>query len=204
MGKVIKTFIFDLGKVIVNFDHSRIVSRIEQFCDFSGVEIHQNIFANSAISEYEIGKLSSVEFFEQLRQSFNLQMSFDDFDSAWNCTFEIEPILSENLIKSLAAKYRLLILSDTNELHFRYIKANFPILKYFDDFVLSYEVGVAKPSPEIFKIAVEKANCSPAECFFTDDREINVAGAKSVGINAVQFVSSAQFEDFLQKQGLIG
>ncbi len=201
---MIKTFIFDLGKVIVNYDHSRITQRIEQFCDYKSEEIHKKIFASTVIHDYDLGKISSLQFFESVKDSLNLRMNFAEFAAVWNSTFDLEPIISEELIEKLAAKYRLIVLSDTNELHFEFIKQNFPILQYFDDFVLSYQVGAVKPAAEIFQIAIEKSDCLPEECFFTDDREGNVQGAKSFGINVVQFISSAQFEDFLQKQGLLG
>lgn len=196
---MIKTLIFDLGKVIVNFDHSRIIQRIEQFCDFNKTEISQKVFATTATQDYEIGKISSLEFFESVKNSLDLRMNFSEFAAAWNCTFDLEPILSEEFIENLANKCRLLILSDTNELHFEFIRQNFPILRHFDDYVLSYQVGFVKPFPEVFAKALEKANCSAEECFFTDDREPNVLGAQKVGINAVQFFSAEQLEKYLRE-----
>lgn len=190
---MIKTLIFDLGKVIVNFDHSRIIERIEQYCDFKSDEIHQIMFTSNAVQDYEIGRISSLEFFEEVKKLLNLRMTFAEFSDAWICTFDLEPILPEELIKSLSKQYRLLVLSDTNELHFEFIKANFPILRYFDDFVLSYQVGEVKPCPEIFLAAIKKANCLPEECFFTDDREGNILGAKDVGIKAIQFITANKF-----------
>ena len=110
---MIKTFIFDLGKVIVNFDHSRIVQRIEQFCDFNGDEIYGKIFASTVTHDYDLGKISSLEFFEKVKNLLNLRMNFNEFADTWNSTFDLEPILSEELIKNLSKKYRLLILSDS-------------------------------------------------------------------------------------------
>lgn len=191
---MIKTFIFDLGKVIVDFDHSRIVARIEQFCDYKSDEIYQIIFSSTVIHDYDLGKISSLQFYEAVKELLNLRMNFAEFADAWNCTFDLESIISEEFIKNLSRKYRLLILSDTNELHFEFIKQNFSIMQYFDDYVLSYQIGAVKPFPEIFLKAIEKANCSAEECFFTDDRESNVLGAQKVGIQAVQFLSAEQIE----------
>ncbi len=191
---MIKTFIFDLGKVIVQFDHSRIVDRIEQFCDYKSEEIYKIIFASTIIHDYDLGKISSLQFYETVKDLLNLQMNFVEFSNAWNCTFDLEPIIPQEFIKNLSQKYRLLVLSDTNELHFEFIKQNFPVLQYFDDYVLSYQIGAVKPYPEIFLKAIEKANCSAEECFFTDDREPNVLGAQKVGMQAVQFLSAEQIK----------
>lgn len=199
---MIKTLIFDLGKVLVNFDHSRILQRIEKSCDFKRDEIYKIIFTSPAVRDYELGKISSLDFFEEVKTLLNLKMSFTEFADTWNSTFDLEPILPEEFIKSLSEKYRLLVLSDTNELHFEFIKANFTILRHFDDFILSYQVGTIKPASEIFYAAIEKANCSAEECFFTDDREGNILGAKEVGINVIQFITAENFIEDLQKLSL--
>lgn len=200
---MIKTFIFDLGNVVISYDHNRIVSTVEQHCDYSADEIFNSIFLTQVVQGYDTGRISSVEFFDELKKIFSLRMTFDEFGKSWNSTFDLEPILSEELIKQLSEKYRLLVLSDTNDLHFEYIKEHFPILRYFDDFVLSYQTGFTKPSKEIFQIAVEKVGCLAEECFFTDDREGNVAGAIESGINAFQFISPAQFEAELKTRKLL-
>lgn len=200
---MIKTLIFDLGKVIVNFDHSRIIQRIEKSCDLKSEEIYRIVFTSTVVRDYETGKISSLKFFEEVKKLLSLRMTFLEFSDAWNSTFDLEPILSESFIDNLSQKYRLLVLSDTNELHFEFIKANFPILKYFDDFVLSYQAGAVKPFPQIFLSAIEKANCLAEECLFTDDREGNILGAKEVGINAIQFLTTDKFIEDLQKLNLI-
>lgn len=195
---MIKTFIFDLGKVIVNFDHSRIIKRIEQSCDLKSDEIYKIVFTSTTVRDYETGKISSLDFYSEVKKLLNLRMNFTEFADAWNSTFDMEPILSEKFIESLSKSYRLLVLSDTNELHFEFIKANFPIMHFFDDYVLSYQIDAVKPDPKIFLAAIEKANCLPEECFFTDDRSGNIEGAQSVGINALQFISAEQFEISIQ------
>ncbi len=98
--------------------------------------------------------------------------------------------------------YRLVLLSNTNAIHFEMIRANYPLLRHFDAFVLSYEVGAMKPSPVIYRKAVEAAGCRPEECFFTDDIAEYIEGAGKVGIDAVQFESSAQIERELRGRGV--
>ncbi len=200
---MIKTFIFDLGKVIVPFDFDNALKILESVGDFSSLEVKEKIFASKEVLLFEKGEIAPEEFFEFLKNLLNLRMNFDEFVQAWNSIFSSEPIVSEDLIEKLAAKYRLVVLSDTNKIHFEFIKEKFPILQHFSDFVVSYEVGFLKPSTEIFQVAVEKAECLPEECFFTDDREANVEGAKKFGINAFQFISPEQFEQELKNRNLL-
>ncbi len=200
---MIKTFIFDLGKVIVPFELDNQMKILEAVCAFKHSEIKEKIFAAEEITLFETGKISAEELFEVLKKTLDLQMNFAEFVEAWNSIFSLEPIVSEHLIEKLSQKYRLIVLSDTNELHFEFIKRNFPILRFFSDFVLSYEIGFVKPSAEIFQVAVERAGCAADECFFTDDKETNIAGALEFGINAVQFTSAAQFEREIEARNLI-
>lgn len=203
LKNMIKTFIFDLGKVIVPFELDNGMKILESVCDFSRANIKEKIFASEEVMLFEKGKVMPEEFFIFLKELLKLRMDFDEFAKAWTSIFSFEPIVSEDLIQKLAAKYRLIVLSDTNKLHFEFIREKFPILRHFSDFVVSYEVGFVKPAPEIFQVAVEKAKCLPEECFFTDDREGNVEGARKFGINAVQFISPEQFEEDLIKLNLI-
>ncbi|HEX8287902.1 MAG TPA: HAD family phosphatase [Pyrinomonadaceae bacterium] len=200
---MIKTFIFDLGNVIVSFDHGKIVQRFGEFCMYSPDEIFSKAISSEVVREYSVGAITTTEFYEAVIRELDISMSFEDFFQAWNCTFVPEPILPERIIKSLSEKYKLLVLSDTNEMHFDYIKENFPILDYIDDFILSHKVNVVKPSAEIFQAVVKIAGCKPEECFFVDDLQVNVEGAKRFGLNAMQFISAEQFEEELKIRNLI-
>ena len=200
---MIKTLIFDLGKVIVPFELDNQMKILEAVCDFKHAEIRAKVFALEELALFETGMISAADLFEVLKKTLSLLMNFAEFVAAWNSIFSLDPIVSESFVERLSKKYRLLILSDTNELHFEFIGRNFPILRFFDDFVLSYKVGFVKPSPEIYRAAVEKAGCAAGECFFTDDKAANIAGAIKFGINAVQFVSAKQLEREIKLQNLL-
>ena len=204
MQQQIKTFIFDLGKVIVPFELDNQFKIIEKVCDLSRIDIEKKVQESKEIVRFEEGKITPQELFESFRNLLGLRMNFEDFVRAWNSIFHsFETIVSEDLIAKLAENHRMIILSDTNELHFEFIKENFPILHYFDDFVLSYEVGYVKPAPEIFRIAIEKAECAAEECFYTDDRILNIEGARKLGINAFHFTSAHELETELKRRNLI-
>ncbi len=191
---MIKTIIFDLGNVIVPFEIDSKSKSLQKLTKLNPADINEKVLLSEEISLFERGKISSRETFEFVRTTLESEMSYEDFVGNWNGIFKSETLLKEDLIADLSKNHRLLILSDTNEIHFEFIKRNFPVLTYFDDFVLSYEVGFLKPSEEIFQAAVEKAGCLAEECLFTDDIEKNVAGAKEYGINAIHFLSAEQFE----------
>ncbi len=198
-----KTIIFDIGKVIVPFDADRFLTRLEEFGKLKKEAIRELVYASEELKLCETGKISSRDFYEIVRENLGLELSYLKFRATWCTIFDPETILPDELIANLAKKYRLIVLSDTCEIHFKFLKKNYPIFRHFDDFILSYKVGTMKPSREIYEIAVKKAKCEPHECFFVDDKLDNVEGAKEFGIEAAQFLSAKQFKDELKMRKII-
>src|SRR5262249_51358268 len=84
--------------------------------------------------------------------------------------------------------YRLLLLSNTNDLHARRFLAQFDqLLRPFDHLVLSHQVGVRKPRPGIFAHAQRLADCAPEEIVFIDDLPANVAAAIAFGWQGIVY-----------------
>src|SRR5690348_6475205 len=199
---MIKAIIFDLGKVIVPFAFKRGYTRLEPLCGIPAAEIPDRIRPTGLVQRFESGGIESRDFFDQLSSHLNLRASYNDFCDIWSSIFLPETLIPESMIADLARTYPLVLLSNTNAIHFEMIQENYPILRHFRDLVLSYRVGAMKPSPLIYQKAIEAAGCRPEECFFTDDIAEYVAGAKEQGIDAVQFQSAGQIRNELRARGV--
>jgi len=86
-------------------------------------------------------------------------------------------------------------------MRFGFIRERFPEILIFDDYVLSFEVGQIKPHPDIYRVALEKAEAKAEECLFIDDREDNIEGARQQGINSILFMNYNQLAASLKKYG---
>jgi putative hydrolase of the HAD superfamily len=199
---VIKTVIFDLGKVIIPFDFKRGYQAMAQVCSHAAEDIPKRIGTTDLVTRFECGQVSPKDFVDELCGILNVQMEYARFCEIWSCIFLPETLIPEKLLEGLRRRYRLMLLSNTNAIHFEMIRENYPLLRHFDEYVLSYEVGALKPSPRIYEEAIARAACEPGECFFTDDIPEYVAGARQAGIDAVQFESAAQIERELRKRGV--
>jgi glucose-1-phosphatase len=199
---MIKAVIFDLGRVIVPFDFNRGYTRLEAICGIPAAEISQRLSGTGLVPRFECGEITPRDFVRQISTHLNLETSYEDFCVIWSSIFLPDTLIHEELLRGLARHYRLVLLSNTNAIHFEMIRENYPLLRHFHSLVLSYEVGAMKPSPLIYQRAVEQAGCLPEECFFTDDMPDYVAGAVAQGIDAVQFRSAAQIEAELRKRGV--
>jgi glucose-1-phosphatase len=191
---VIKTVIFDLGKVLIPFDFSRGYRAMEKFCNYPAAEIPKRIAATDLVHRFETGLVEPRDFVEQLSSVLDLRVTYEQFCEIWSSIFLPDTLVPESLLAGIGERYRLLVLSNTNAIHFAMVRQRYPILRHFHDLVLSYEVKAMKPSPAIYREAIARAQCRPEECFYTDDIPAYVEGARREGIDAVRFESCAQLE----------
>ena len=132
---------FDLGNVILPFNHYQIADKLARFSQGKDGPDPASIFSfifdlpQGAINPYETGRISSVQFFQSVKDSFHLRISFDEFSIIWNDIFEENHEVSE-IIRSLKGEKRLGLLSNTNPLHFDYCLSRFPILHAFERWIL--------------------------------------------------------------------
>ncbi len=189
-----RAVIFDLGKVLVHFDFKRGFRALEGLCPYTAAEIPKRIGTTDLVERFETGLVEPRDFVAQLSAILGVQMGYEQFCGIWSSIFT-ETLIPEAMLEGLAARYRLVLLSNTNAIHFDSIRSHYaPLLQHFHQLVLSYEVKAMKPDPAIFRAAIEAARCQPEECFYTDDIPAYVAGARALGIDAVVFQSADQIK----------
>jgi len=198
----IKAVIFDLGRVIVPFDFSRGYAKLETLCGIPAAEIPGRIAPTGLVQLLESGGIEPRDFVRELSKHLSLDTSYENFCEIWSSIFLPYTLIPESMLIGIARNYRLVLLSNTNVIHFEMVRENYPLLRHFHSYVLSHEVGAMKPLPLIYRRAIEAAGCLPEECFFTDDIQAYVEGARAQGIDAVQFESAAQIEAELRKRGV--
>jgi putative hydrolase of the HAD superfamily len=198
----IEVILYDLGNVILPFNHSQIAEKLSQFSQKRECQDPSSLFSylfdseKGAINGYEVGKVSSLEFFQSLREFFQLSLSFEEFKPIWNEIF-IENEDVSRIILSQKGRWRLGLLSNTNPLHFNYVLSKFSILRVFDRWILSHEVGFKKPAAEIFQKAIEWAKVEPRKILFIDDMERHVEVAASLGMQGIHFLSAERLREEL-------
>ena len=199
---MIKTILFDLGNVVIPFDFKRAYARMAGLCGCAP-EDPARIRATGLVAPFERGEIEAEPFVQQLSAALKVNIAYSEFCDWWSSIFLPETLVSERLLEDLRRRHRLLALSNTNAIHFAMVKDAYPLLRYFDGFVLSHEVGASKPDAKIYREAIAQAHCKPEECFFTDDLPVNIEAALAHGMDAVQFFSAEQLEGELRKRGVL-
>jgi putative hydrolase of the HAD superfamily len=196
-----RAVIFDLGKVLVYFDFQRGFEALAGICPYSAAEVRRRIASTGLVERFETGLVEPRDFVERLSRTLKLKIDYDEFCRIWSCIFT-ERLIPECMLAGLAARYRLVLLSNTNAIHFEAIRRDYPWLRYFHELVLSYEVKAMKPDAAIFREAIRRAGCRPEECFYTDDIPAYVEAARALGIDAVRFESAARIAAELRARGI--
>ena len=199
---MIEVVYFDLGKVIVDFDHSRAAQELLKVTPLSLKEAMAVLSDGELVSEYETGRLSSQEHYRKVCRRLQMEVSIEKFRELWGSMFLPEPLLSESFLQDLKKRYRLMLLSNTNEIHFDFVIQNYPILRMIEERLLSFQAGCMKPQARIFELAIKKAGVAPENIFFTDDRPENIEAAQQSGIQALLFQSETQLKRDMVSRGM--
>ena len=199
MDTEIKTVVFDLGRVLVDFDHRIAARKISVLSRKPAQEIFELFFNSPLIQNFEEGKISPEEFFASVSQMLGISISFNEFLPIWNQIF----FLSEEnkavyaLGQALKNRYRLALLSNINTLHFNYLKENFPVFDIFHDIFASCEMGWIKPNPEIYRQVISRLKVKPGEIFYVDDRQELIEPANAMGLRGFIFKGAKQLKQDL-------
>jgi putative hydrolase of the HAD superfamily len=205
---MIKLFVFDLGNVILPFEHRQIAVKLHEKSEkktaISPDEIFKFLFdrANGLVNIYETGQMSSSEFFNRLKEHYRLAMGFDEFKGIWNPIFYENLQVTDAIIYLKSKGYPVFLLSDTNELHFTYITETYPVVHNMDEWILSFRVGVKKPDKRIYDVIFEKTDVDRGDVFYIDDIEKYVEAAKGFGIKGMVFRDADGLWQMLKENGI--
>ena len=198
----IEALLFDLGKVLVDFDFDLGIKRFAARTPLSLDQFKSIVLEQNWVRQYEHGQISSADYHRYLIDHGKLDMTIDEFHDAWSSVFLPGLIVPERLLATLKARYPLILVSNTNESHADFITRNYNVLDYFDHKIFSHEVGSMKPDRRIYDAAIKVSGKAPEALFFTDDRPENIESAARLGIRAHQFQSVAELVNALRNHGV--
>jgi len=209
-----KALICDLGNVVMLFDRNRTYRAIGHWLGMPFKEVQSDIegakIGNDKITDlYERGDLDDSQFYSAiskvLKGSGSRKLSFPLFSEFWSDIFWPNLKMIEAL-KSVKNELTLVLLSNTNNLHFEDVKKHYrDYVELFDDrIVLSYKERMTKSNPDIFAIARRTAGSSvtPAECIYVDDKSEFVNQANSLGMKGILYFSHPQFVYSMRELGV--
>lgn len=180
---MIKTLIFDFGNVFINLDLKGAIEHT--FSKFKIDSLSEEMDAFNCL--YEQGLISTEEFIEFYAENFP-DISTEELIDIWNFMLKDFPKHRLEFLQQLKkeSNYKLILLSNTNELHIDWVIKNIEFYEAFKNcfnaFYLSHEIHLRKPEKEIFEFIISENNLKANECLFIDDNKDNCMTSKSLGI----------------------
>jgi HAD superfamily hydrolase (TIGR01509 family) len=200
---MITTVVFDLGKVLVDFDYSIAARKIALRGKMPAEQITPFISQSPLLFRYETGLLTTAQFYQEVCAGTGYCGLADEFGQCFADIFAPIPEmvnLQAALRKSGLPTY---IFSNTNELAVGHIRHNFPFFSNFDGYILSYECGAMKPDEKIYETVEKSSGRRGAEILYLDDRPENVAAGAARGWQVILQESPAKTVAAIQKLGLL-
>lgn len=199
---MIKTFLFDMGNVLVSFCHDRMCRQMGELCGRSGPEIRRLLIDTGLQWAFERGEVTPDEFQQRFEAAVETKVDRERLAFASSDIFTPNESLLPVLYELKSRGHRLVLLSNTTEWHFEFVRDHFDMLKPFDDYVLSCRAGAMKPDAPIFDAALRMIDCDPGECFYTDDIPDYIAAGRKHGLDAEVFIDSVALVLQLKSRGI--
>lgn len=177
--------IFDLGKVLVDFDYSIAARKIAARSTKQIPDLRHFLGSSPILARYESGALTRRQFFAEMQQATGFAGDIDEFsDDLADIFLPIGPMvgLHEELRQRGLPTY---IFSNTNGIAIGHIRHNFPFFRNFDGYVFSYEVKSMKPRPEIYEAMEKMSGKRGGDLIYIDDRPENIATGNARGWRAI-------------------
>ncbi len=198
----VRALLVDLGQVLVRFDHGRTLRALEAASGIPGETLRPFVFGPLS-REFDLGRLTAVEFFRSVERSAGIPRIPDDlWIPAWRDIFEPD-LTALGALSRVRRSVKRILVSNTNALHWEGVLRVFDVPSLVDGIVLSFETGAAKPEARIFDAALRTAAASPEEALFADDRGDYVAAARTLGIPGFVVSGPSAFERSLLRFGLL-
>ncbi len=182
--------IFDLGRVLVTFDHQRCYQKLADLTATTPEQV-RTVVEDGIRPRFDRGQMTVDDVRRYLQVRLGGTLARADLVLAWADVFDPVPEML-TWLKSLSKRVRLALLSNTDAIHLPWVEEKFGFLHFFEQRVLSYEVGSIKPEAEIYQAALRALRLPAPACCFIDDISAYAEAARAQGMTAVHHRSPAQ------------
>jgi HAD superfamily hydrolase (TIGR01509 family) len=195
--------IFDLGKVLVDFDWSIAAKKIARRCAQPPEQFTEFLATSPLLWRYECGQLTRQEFFEAIHTAIGFQGNDAEFNAYFAAIFTAMPGTIALHAELRQRGYPTYILSNTNDLAIELVRRDFPFFKNFDGYIFSYEVGSMKPDGKIYAALETMTGRRGGDLIYLDDRPENIATGRARGWRTILHETSEKTRAALAAFGVL-
>jgi len=208
--KQIKNIIFDLGGVIINLDIHKTIYKFNKLTETPFESVYSQIQQNQIFDLFDKGMITESDFFLEIKKLIKTNNNNQELIAAWNAMLLDFPLERLSLLETLKPKYRLFLLSNTNETHINAFEADLfktsgskNLEPYFEKVYYSCRMGMRKPDQIIFEEVLKENKLIAQETLFIDDTQQHVDGACKTGIHGRLLHKNKEVKSLLLELGLL-
>ena len=195
--------IFDLGKVLVDFDYTVAAQKIAARSRQAPADLHAFLGSSPLLLHYDSGQLTRQEFYNSVCEIIGFAGDLEEFGSYFADIFSELPGMIPLHAELRQRGFKTYIFSNTNDLAIEHVRRNFPFFASFDGYIFSYEVGALKPQPKIYAAIEAMTDRRGADLVYLDDRPENIAAGAARGWRAILHESPEQTRAALVAAGIL-
>jgi len=195
--------VFDLGKVLVDFDYSIAARRIAARSTTPPQDIQHFIDHSPLLFRYETGSMTREQFFEEIRRMTGFLGGIEEFGQFFADIFSPMDKMIELHARLRRHGVPTFIFSNTNDLAISHIRRNFPFFANFEGYVLSYEHGAMKPDAALYEVVERVTKRKGKQILYLDDRIENTRAGVSRGWQVIQHQNETASRQTIEELGLL-
>lgn len=200
----VKNLIFDLGGVILDLSVDHTLEYFSRLSNIPKARVHEIYYSAPGFLQYEKGLIDDATFRDFVRDTYSISADDAAINDCWNAMLRGIPAPKLKLLLRLQGEFRVFLLSNTNAIHLEHINGvilrengeNKTLDDYFHRAYYSHRMQKRKPDADIFEQVLEENNLIPEQTLFLDDYDINVEGARTLGIKTVHVTSPNLILDY--------
>ena len=192
-----KAVIFDLGGVLVHYDHAATLAAVGKLTNTPDQPLTA---PPDLIEKFVTGVVNGRSFHNYLVNHVGLTPDYDTFAAAFTST---QRRINQGIAYAVDLQQRpditVGIISDINNIHVQWVRANLPELALFNAVIMSNEVGLLKPNPAIFQLCLQQLGMTPQQAIFIDDLPANIHAARAIGMAGIVHSDWEETRDVLEE-----
>jgi glucose-1-phosphatase len=196
-----RAIIFDIGRVLVRLDIAGAMGGLAGMISLTPQETWAAIEHDPRWHDWQEGRMSPRDWQLHICRRLGVNLSFEQFSDIWNRVLDPTPLLDGAFLESLSKRYCLAVLSNTDPIHVAELEKRFDFFRFFKHRIYSCVVGASKPSPLIFRAALQACKTTADNAIYIDDIPAYVEAARQLGMTGIVFQSPDQLRADLEPFG---
>lgn len=200
MNQKLNAVIFDLGKVVFDYAFSNAYNFWSLKSSKSTEEIRSKFKFGNDFEDFESGLISALDFYKSVNRNLETNLSYEEFCIGWNSIYLNEYTGISKVLNDLKNKYKIVALTNTNELHKPIWNDKFNnVITPFEKVFCSHEIKNRKPNIKAYQIVLEYLQFEVNSVLFIDDNEANIQTARELGLRTILAFDFDQMKNEIEK-----